>query len=94
MCNKTGRAIADPAFRLININLHPAFYVFPPLLEVFLEAEVVLAAEPEDVSVVAEPEVVVAAEPEVAFWLLNLRLSVWCLLNLRSLLILLLPLLS
>jgi hypothetical protein len=49
------------AFRLININLHPAFYVLPPLLEVFLEAEVALAAEPEVVSVVAEPEVVVLA---------------------------------
>jgi hypothetical protein len=41
--------------------LHPAFYVLPPLLEVFLEAEVALAAEPEVVSVVAEPEVVVLA---------------------------------
>jgi hypothetical protein len=49
--------------------LHPAFYVLLPLLEVFLEADVVLAAEPEVVSVVvaAEPEVaVLAAEPEVA----------------------------
>jgi len=49
--------------------LHPAFYVLLPLLEVFLEADVVLAAEPEVVSVVvaaAEPEVaVLAAEPEV-----------------------------
>ena len=66
MCNKTGRAIADPAFGLINTNFHPTFYVFPPLLEVFLEAELVLAAEPEVVLLVVEPEVVsVSVEAEV-----------------------------
>jgi hypothetical protein len=48
---------------------HPTFYVLPPLLQVFLEAEGVVVAEPEVVFVVAElsPQVVVlAAEPEVS----------------------------
>ena len=47
---------------------HATFYVLPPLLQVFLEAESVVAAEPAAVSVAEpSPEVpVLAAEPEVS----------------------------
>jgi hypothetical protein len=55
----------------LNFLCHPTFYVLPPLLQVFLEAESVVVAEPEVfalVSVAAElsPEIVVlVVEPEV-----------------------------
>jgi hypothetical protein len=57
----------------LNFLCHPTFYVLPPLLQVFLEAESVVVAEPEVfalVSVAAElsPEIVVlVVEPEVVF---------------------------
>jgi hypothetical protein len=59
--------------QLFQTICHPTFYVLPSLLQVFLEAESVVVAEPEVfalVSVAAElsPEGVVwAAEPEIVF---------------------------
>jgi hypothetical protein len=87
---------------------HPTLYVLPPLLQVFLEAESVVVAEPEVFALVfaaaeLSPEVVVLAAGlslRLLSWFLNLRLfllllyPLLMLLNLRPLVILLLPLLS
>ena len=76
----TGRYYREQLFKT---SCHPTFYVLPPLLQVFLEAESVVVAEPEVVSVAAElsPEVVASAagpevsEPGVVFVAVDVELS-------------------